>query len=304
MYNIALLALCLALGLMLRLSGRIPENAAPVLNGFIINISLPALVLLHVRQLEPSPELVYPVLMPWLMFGVGFLFFRAVGQFVTLTRQSVGALILTGSLANTSFVGLPMIEAYYGNAHDELALGVLIDQFGTYMVLSTAGVLVAVLYSGSGNASLTAIVKKILLFPPFIALVVALASARIPSPEGLDEVLGRLGATLTPLALVSVGYQLRLSELKGRVGPLSMGLLYSLLIGPALILSVFSGLFGVGGRLIQITIFEAAMPPQIGAAIVAMEHKLEPALVALMVGIGIPLSFVTLIGWYYVLGAV
>ncbi len=59
---------------------------------------------------------------------------------------------------------------------------------------------------------------------------------------------------------------------------------------------------GVGGRIIQVTIFEAAMPPQIGAAIVAMEHKLEPALVALMVGIGIPLSFLTLLAWYYVLG--
>ena len=44
------------------------------------------------------------------------------------------------------------------------------------------------------------------------------------------------------------------------------------------------------------------MPPQIGAAIVAMEYKLEPALVALMVGIGIPLSFLTLLAWYYVLG--
>ena len=42
------------------------------------------------------------------------------------------------------------------------------------------------------------------------------------------------------------------------------------------------------------TIFEAAMAPQIGAAIVAMEHKLDPPLVTLMVGIGIPLSFLTL----------
>jgi hypothetical protein len=43
-----------------------------------------------------------------------------------------------------------------------------------------------------------------------------------------------------------------------------------------------------------ITIFEAAMARQIGAAIVAVDHDLDPALVTLMVEIGIPLSFLTL----------
>lgn len=304
MHNVVLLALCILLGIALRWSGRIPDNTAPVLNGFIVNISLPAMILLHVRQLQPSIDLFYPVLMPWVMFAVGFFFFRAAGRFVKFTPQSIGALILTGSLANTSFVGLPMIEAYYGNDNDELAVGMLIDQLGTYMVLSTVGILVAVLYSTSEKASPAAVLQKILIFPPFIALTLALATGPLVWPDGLDVILERLGATLTPLALVSVGFQLRLGELRGRVGPLSIGLLYSLLIAPAIILSFFSGLLGVGGRLIQVTIFEAAMPPQIGAAIVAMDHKLEPGLVALMVGIGIPLSFLTLIGWHHILGAI
>jgi predicted permease len=43
------------------------------------------------------------------------------------------------------------------------------------------------------------------------------------------------------------------------------------------------------------------MAPQIGAAIVAIEHKPDPPLVTLMVGIGIPLSFLTLPLWWYVL---
>lgn len=304
MDNVALLALCLVFGILLRRSGRIPETAAPVLNGFIINISLPALILLHVHHIRPTFDLIYPVLMPWVMFAVGFIFFRLAGKFVRWTPQSIGALILTGSLANTSFVGLPMIEAYYGNENNELAIGMLIDQLGTYLVLSTVGILIAVLYSSSGEASLATVIRKIVTFPPFIALVIALAIGPVKCPEGVHNVLERLGATLTPLALVSVGFQLRLSEIKGRLGQLSAGLFYSLLLAPALILSFFSGLLGVSGQMIRITIFEAAMPPQIGAAIVAMEHKLEPALVALMVGIGIPLSFLTLIGWYYMLGGV
>jgi predicted permease len=51
----------------------------------------------------------------------------------------------------------------------------------------------------------------------------------------------------------------------------------------------------------RITLFEAAMGPQIGGAIVAIQHGLNPPLITLMVGIGIILSFVTLPAWWYAL---
>lgn len=79
------------------------------------------------------------------------------------------------------------------------------------------------------------------------------------------------------------------------------GLSYKLIFGPALIFVLFIGLLGLNGSAIRVTIFEAPMAPMIGAGIVAMEHKLDPPLVTLMVGIGIPLSFLTLPVWWYVL---
>jgi len=41
MDNIAPLVLCSGLGIVLRRTGRLPENAHAALNGFIIHISLP-----------------------------------------------------------------------------------------------------------------------------------------------------------------------------------------------------------------------------------------------------------------------
>jgi len=46
------------------------------------------------------------------------------------------------------------------------------------------------------------------------------------------------------------------------------------------------------------------MGPQIGGAIVAIQHDLNPTLITLMVGIGITLSFITLPAWWYVLRAI
>jgi predicted permease len=292
------LAGCFLLGILMRRIGRFPDATPSVLNGFIINISLPALTLLYVHELPIDRSLAYPTAMAWVLFGLGVIFFVTLGRAAGWSRGTIGGLILVGGLANTSFIGLPMIETFYGEEH--LGLGILIDQLGSYMVLSTLGILIAVTYA-AGAASPAAIAKKILTFPPFQAVLLALALKPIEYPVGAEIVLGKLGATLAPLALVSVGYQLRLGELRGRLTALSAGLAFKLVMGPAMIMALFAGALGAGGTLIQVTIFEAAMAPMIGASIVAIEHKLDPPLITLMVGIGIPLSFLTLPLWWYVL---
>lgn len=304
MDNIALLILCFGLGIILKRSGRLPDNAHTALNGFIINISLPALILLYVHRLRIDGSLVYPVVAPWMLFGIGLLLFVCAARLARWNTSTTGGLILSGSLANTSFVGLPMIETFYGVSF--LGVGILIDQLGTYMILSTLGIIVAAAFSASQaeNFSFAKMMHKVVVFAPFQALVLALVLRPIDFPVGLEHLLDRLGSTLTPLALVSVGYQLRLADIKGRISALTLGLLFKLFLGPLLITILLIKIIGTGGELTQVTIFEAAMAPQIGASIVAMEHKLDPPLVTLMVGIGIPLSFLTLPLWWYALQAI
>jgi malate permease and related proteins len=77
--------------------------------------------------------------------------------------------------------------------------------------LSTVGITVACIYS-SGTASWREIAHRVVTFPPLIALVLALALSPVAYPEWLAAMLHRLGDTLAPLALVSVGLQLRLDQ--------------------------------------------------------------------------------------------
>ena len=136
-------------GILLRRSKRLPENAHAALNGFVIHVSLPALTLVYVHDLKPSAELVFPASMPWLLFALGCAFFSSVGKLLRLPARTIGALTLVGGLGNTSFVGLPMIETYYGARG--LGVGILVDQAGTYLVLSTLGILVATWYRQEGR---------------------------------------------------------------------------------------------------------------------------------------------------------
>ena len=287
---------CFALGMALRTSGRLPEAAPAALNGFIVHVSLPALTLHHLRHLDFDARLAGPLAMAWLLFAIGVAFFFAAQRVFRWPAATTGALILTGALGNTSFVGVPMIECFFGREH--VGLAILIDQLGTYVVLSTVGLLIAATLS-AGELTARAVAQRIFTFPPFLAVLAALALSPFALPEWMDGLFLRLGDTLAPLALVSVGFQLRVAAVRSRWQPLAAGLGFKLVAGPLAVLAVFAAFADLDSPALQVAVFEAAMAPMIGGAIVAAQHKLDPELTTLMVGIGIPLSFLTLPAWWY-----
>ena len=302
MINLLTLLACLVMGMVVRALGRFPADAHKTLNAFIINIALPALILRYVHAMHFDAGLLMPAAMPWLMFSCGMLFFLLLGRRFGWSRQTIGGLILSGALANTSFVGLPMIEAFYGAGY--LSIGMVVDQLGTYLVLSTLGLIVAAVCAETGRTTGAALLRKIAAFPPFQAMLLASILIPVPFPDPLVGVLEKIGGVLAPIALISVGYQLRLSGLRGASAPLASGLVFKLVLGPAAMALLFVGGLHASGELAQVTIFEAAMGPQIGGAIVAMENGLNPRLVGLMVGVGIPLSILTASIWSLLLHAV
>jgi malate permease and related proteins len=299
MGNFILLLFCFGLGIGLRQIGRLPDSTSVVLNAFIINIGLPAMALVYLHDLYLTKELIYSALAPWVMFVIGICVLWLACRSMDLPRHTTGCVILVGGLANTSFIGIPMIEAFYGQ--DWMSVGIVVDQLGSYLVLSLLGIAIARLFSGGPQPDFADIGKRIIQFPPLIATIAALLLISVPYPEWLETLLARLADTVAPLALVSVGFQLRLSEVKGKLRPLTLALSYNLVVGPLIVLAILVGLVGASGTIMQITVFEAAMAPMIGASIVAMDNDLDPSLATLLVALGVPLSFVTLTGWSLVL---
>jgi predicted permease len=282
--------------MLLRRFKRMPDNAPATLNSFIIHVSLPALTLLYIHELHLSADMFLVAAMAWLVFGLSALFFWSVGRWLHLPRATVGVLMMMGGLGNTSFFGVPMVEAFYGQTG--IATAIIVDQIGSFMVLSILGITVAGIYS-SGKPTATEIAKRIVLFPPFIALTIALLLIPFEYAGWFTMLLKRVSDTLAPIALLSVGMQLRMGHIAEHKRNLVLGLAFKLVLAPLAIYLLYVQLLGVHGHAIQVTLFEAAMPPMIAAAIVASEHDLDPPLANLMVAVGLILSFFTLSAWWY-----
>ncbi len=298
MNNLILLILCFIAGMVLRHFKRMPDNAPATLNSFIIHVSLPALTLLYIHGLHLSGDVILIAAMAWIVFGLSATFFWSIGRWLHLPRATVGALMLMGGLGNTSFFGVPMVEAYFGAGG--LGTAIVVDQLGSFMTLSILGITVAGIYS-SGRPTAAEIGKRIVLFPPFIALSIALLLIPIEYADWFTALLKRLSDTLAPLALLSVGMQLRLGHVAEHKRNLALGLAFKLVLAPLVIYLLYVQLLGAQGLAIQVTVFEAAMPPMIAAAIVTSEHDLDPPLANLMVAVGLILSFFTLSAWWLLL---
>ncbi len=293
MENFIITITYLIIGVFLKTTKKLPENFSSSLNLFVIYVSLPALVLIKIPFLEIGHELLFVAILPWIMVALGSAMVLLFSRIFRWKRDVTGCLLLMVALGNTSFLGIPMVRAFFGE--DAVAYAVIYDQLGSFLALSTYGSVVLAFFASKKdiNPNFQDIVIKILTFPPFIALVLAFLLRSIAYPALILRILDSLGSTLVPVVMIAVGYQLCIRLEASTVKALMVGLFMKLCVSPILALVVVK-LVGLHGDPVRVAIFEAGMPPMVSAGALAIMADLSPRLTAALVGAGILLSFLSL----------
>ena len=142
--------------------------------------------------------------------------------------------------------------------------------------------------------------KRVLTFPSFVALALALALKSWSYPPFFSLILDSLAATLVPVIMIAVGFQFRLQLDNKDTKPLIFALGVKLFLMPLLALGLLS-LFQPEPLLLKVVVFEAAMPPMVSAGAIAIGAGLALRLVPALVGLGLLLSFISLPLWYALL---
>ncbi|MDR1227484.1 MAG: AEC family transporter [Azoarcus sp.] len=276
----------------------LPDNAADVLNRVVLYLCFPAAILLYLPRLHFDWGVVGLAATPWLLGLAAWGALWLAARRFHFRNEVYAALLLCTLLGNTGFVGYPMIRALRGE--ETLAYAVVYDQFGNGLILSTFGMYICARYSGGASPSLSAIARRVLLFPPTVALILALTIMPENPPGWLGHGLKSLADALLPLVMLAVGLSLRFRMPSEEIRPLAVGLALKLVILPALVLGG-SLLAGLRGDMLAANVLETAMPPMITAGVLAIAHNFAPRLAAALVGYGLLVSMLTVPAWAWIL---
>ncbi|MHA7130375.1 AEC family transporter [Algoriphagus namhaensis] len=300
MFSILIAVFCFGLGIIIQ---KLYPNKSALLsswvNRYLFYLVLPALALLHIPSMRLTWEILIPISAAWFTFLLSWLLFGLLGKKFNWGRNLTGCLIIVAGLANTSFMGFPLIELLYGP--EALATALLIDQGGSFLIVSSLSIVVASIYSEKAG-DLRSIPLKIISFPPFIFLVLSIAMSLLGwrIPLVLSPILRFIGQTMAPMALLAIALRLSfdIPSLTSRYFWMAMG--YRLLLAPALVFFIYRGML-TDTLHFRVTVLESGMAPMITGSLVAIQYDLHPKLASQLAGIGMPISLLSVILWYFIL---
>jgi len=241
--------------------------------------------------------MLFPIAATFLISVFCFFFMMFYSKSKGYSRRSRSTLELTSGYSNTSFIGFPLISAFYGESL--LSIAIICDQT-MFFALSTLGIIAAVKGgSRSGKVSAKFILKRLITFPPLIGCIAALVLSQFIDFTAAEPFFDKLSATVSPLALFSVGLQLKFNGWKKLVPQMSVSMFYKLILAPAIVLAL-ALLLNVKGDVAKITVFEAAMPTVVTSSIIAEQFRLNTKLTNLIIGFSIIVGFLTSAVWYHI----
>lgn len=299
MSNFAIILVCLAVGYLFRYLKIAQNNDFVIINKWVIYIGLPSIALKFIPQIEWKLSYLFTASAPVIIFLFSYLFFKFINTWTKFSKRSLYTLIIISGLSNTSFVGFPLIISFFGQ--EQLKVGIVSDQL-TFFLLSTFGVMLATSAKpifASDREKYMYIVKRIVTFPPLIGCVIALAGSDILDKPYFIEFFSMLAATVSPMALFSIGMQLNFNNTTKEIKAISWSLLYKLVLGPTVIL-IIAYIADLRGVFYQVSVFEMCMPSLVASSIVIQKFGLNNKLANTIIGVsilaGLALSFV----WYAV----
>jgi predicted permease len=266
-------------GKLLKQFGVFKEEQEKVLINYVMYFALPILAFKAGHQIKLGLEVIKISSLAWASIVLCMSVAYVIARLYKLSNKDLRTFLLVSSFGNTAFLGYPYAFSYFGQ--EGLQIAIIYDNLGSFLMVSFLGVIVA-----SGKPDL----KEVLLFPPFLGLVLGFVLRGIPLHPSLEEALDFVDLSTLPVILFALGLSINLSGIRDH---LKLSLL-------AILIKVSVSVFAVSlvGRFMElspvafkVSLLESAMPPMVFSAVLALRYNLNPNLAFASVGLGIALSF-------------
>ena len=215
-----------------------------------------------------------------------------IGRILGFSKATIVSMFLLSAFGNTLFIGIPIIQSLY-KSPQFISEVIFYDAIATALPMALFAPFIVGLASEQ-KASLATNIKKMLIFPPFIALALGFALKFIQIPEFIFEPIRLFGGAATPVALFAIGLGLGFQSIKASYKSTAVVIFCKMLVAPFLfigVLKIFS--FEMTPSAV-VAVFESAMPTMALAGAMVMKAKLDTNLAVSAIAFGVLFAFVSM----------
>lgn len=292
--------LLMAAGWLLHRIGLAEERFLKQLNRITFHAFLPVMLFRNIYSADLRSVLNWPVIL--LAFGslmaLFFLLCLLVPRLVRDNRQK-GVVIQGIFRSNYLIFGVSIVTNMFGEEKAALAAMLSAILVPSYNFLA---VIVLEVFTNQGRAKpremALSILKNPLIIAGLLGLLVSLSGFSFP--EALDSTFEQLGRIATPLALIVLGGDFRVSALKGRFVKALVVSLVKLIAVPAVMLPIAVAM-GLRQEVLVTVLIAWASPTAVSSYIMSQQAGADDQLAGQIVMFSSFLCIFTMFGWIYLL---
>jgi predicted permease len=286
--------------LIARLSGK-GKIVNKRLNSLLINVLVPILIFYSLLTSTPATLAEIPIFLGITLIihllGPVLIYLRF--RSVEVNDQTKGSLFICSTFNNALFVPLPLVLMFLGPTGVPFVIMFSLTQMILFVTLGSA---MGATFGGK-DAGWEKVARNAVIFPPFLAAVIALIllGLNLGIPTDLATILSYNSPLTTYLALVSVGIgvgvRFSLADLRTALNVIVVRqLIIPLLILPIILLSTLSQIS------VQVLIIESLMPPAILTVVYASGFDLDVEIASTTVTVGTLLLLPLIPFFFFILG--
>ncbi len=210
--------------------GILKQKQARTFLDFAIVFALPCLIFDKAYHLNFDFSLIVLIFIGFFSCALAAFIVVFLGFIFNFSKATLVSMFLLSCFGNTIFVGMPIVEGIFANAQFGAEV-ILYDALATTLPISLLGPFILSLGSGE-KVSLVANIKKILSFPPFLALLLGFLCKLISLPEFIFSPIRLFGGAATPVALFAIGLGLGFMAIKTAYKPTILVILAKMVLAP------------------------------------------------------------------------
>lgn len=271
--------------------GALKQKQSRMFLDFAILFALPCLIFDKTYHLNFDLNLVVLILGGLFSCVLAAIFSVILGIVFKFSKSTLVSMFLLACFGNTLFVGIPIVSGVYGEVF--LSEVIFYDALATAIPISIIGPIV-LSYASNQKINVMENIKRILFFPPFIALILGFVCKIFVLPEFIFEPIVVFGNSATAVALFAIGLGLGFSAIKTAYKPTIIVVLCKTLLAPLIFILLLKFLAVELEPRVVVAILESAMPTMTLAGAMIMKAKLDSNLAVSSIAFGILFSFVSI----------